>query len=123
MAPAAKQTSSGAVGIVRLLPPPPSSLQDVLMWILQREHSASITAPPHPYPQSDTLKAQNIIEIDCRGLEFTEFKADGEWLAIGTESGTKFEKIDLSEGEWFDYDEKAGEEVSVKDIKWEIRRA
>ena len=39
------------------------------------------------------------------------------------ESGTKFGGIDLSEGEWFDYDENAGEEVSVKIVKWEIRRA
>jgi len=82
-----------------------------------------------------------VIEIDCRGLEFTVFKADvslkasvtptscklmnvqGEWEAKGLESGTKFTGIDLGEGEWFDYDEKAGEEVSIKDIKWEIRRA
>lgn len=27
----------------------------------------------------------------------------GEWLATGTESGTKFTGIDLTEGEWFDY--------------------
>jgi len=49
--------------------------------------------------------------------------AQGEWLAEGAESGTKFTAIDLSEGEWFDYDEKAGEEVSIKDLTWEIRRA
>ncbi len=48
---------------------------------------------------------------------------EGDWQATGKESGTKFTAIDLSEGEWFDYDEKAGEEVSIKDIKWEIRRA
>lgn len=47
----------------------------------------------------------------------------GEWEAKGVDSGTKFSGIDLTEGEWFDYDEKAGEEVSIKDIKWEIRRA
>lgn len=47
----------------------------------------------------------------------------GDWEAVGTESGTKFTGIDLSEGEWFDYDEKAGEEVSIKDLMWEIRRA
>lgn len=46
----------------------------------------------------------------------------GEWIAKGLESGTKFEGVDLQEGEWFDYDEKVGEEVSVKDLKWEIRR-
>lgn len=42
---------------------------------------------------------------------------------MGTDSGTKFTGIDLGEGEWFDYDEKAGDEVSIKDIKWQIRRA
>lgn len=47
----------------------------------------------------------------------------GDWKAVGLESGTKFEGIDVSEGEWFDYDEKAGEEVSIKDVKFEIRRA
>lgn len=47
----------------------------------------------------------------------------GEFEATGLESGTKFTAIDLSEGEWFDYDEKAGEEVSIKDVKWEMRRA
>jgi len=47
----------------------------------------------------------------------------GEWMAKGLESPTKFALIDLQEGEWFDYDEKAGEEVSIKDLKWEIRRA
>lgn len=38
-------------------------------------------------------------------------------------SKTKFTGIDLTEGEWYDYDEKAGEEVSIKEIKWELKRA
>ena len=87
----------------------------------------------------------NVITMDCRGLEFVEFKPDvrlllletlrwlqcsidtdyvqGEWKASGAESGTKFSGIDLTDGEWFDYDEKSSEEVSVTNIKWEIRRA
>ena len=44
-------------------------------------------------------------------------------MAEGVDSGSKFTGIELGDGEWFDYDEKAGEEVSVKDIKWDIRRA
>ena len=44
-------------------------------------------------------------------------------MADGVESGTKFTGIELTDGEWFDYDEKAGEEVSIKEIKWEIRRS
>lgn len=47
----------------------------------------------------------------------------GEWLADGVDSKTKFSEIDLTEGEWFDYDEKAGEEVSIKELKWEIKRS
>lgn len=42
---------------------------------------------------------------------------------MGSESGTKFSGIDLTEGEWFDYDEKASEEVSITNVKWDIRRA
>ncbi|KAM5436621.1 hypothetical protein McanMca71_001739 [Microsporum canis] len=68
-------------------------------------------------------KGQKIIEFDCRGLEFTEFKADGKWEATGIESGTKFGEINLEEGEWYDFDEKQGEEVSITEISWEIRRA
>lgn len=47
----------------------------------------------------------------------------GEWEAKGLESKTKFESIDLQEGEWFDYDEKASGEVSINDLRWDIRRA
>ncbi|OCL12024.1 DUF866-domain-containing protein [Glonium stellatum] len=89
----------------------------------KREHSATIKAAPTPYTQSSPPKTQTIIELDCRGLEFTEFRPEGEWLATGLESLTEFSGIDLQEGEWFDYDEKAGEEVSIKDVKWDIRRA
>ncbi|KAK7707025.1 hypothetical protein SLS64_007233 [Diaporthe eres] len=89
----------------------------------KRESSATIKAAPVPYEQSEPAKPKNILEFDCRGLEFTDFKPEGEWLAEGVESGTKFTGVDLSEGEWFDYDEKAGDEVSIKDIKWEIKRS
>jgi len=125
----AKRTLFGDVGTVRSLSPYSNELLVAIHLlrtvanVTQREHSTNVMAPPKAYPQSDTPKAQNIIELDCRGLEFVEFKPDGEWLATGAESGTKFTAIDLSEGEWFDYDEKAGEEVSIREVKWEIRRA
>jgi hypothetical protein len=58
------------------------------------------------------------------GLKYTVLiRHQGDWEAKGIESATPFTGIDLSEGEWFDYDEKAGEEVSIKDIKWQVRRA
>ncbi|THZ23099.1 DUF866-domain-containing protein [Aureobasidium pullulans] len=89
----------------------------------QREHSATIKEAPKAYAQNDTPKSQKIIEIDCRGLEFVEFKPDGEWKATGIDSNTKFDAIDLTEGDWYDYDEKASEEVSIQGQKWEIKRA
>jgi hypothetical protein len=102
---------------------------------------------PKAYAQQSPAKLQNILVMDCRGLEFVEYKPDvsinfdpdrnvyfpcigevlkvlqGDWKAVGVESGTKFASIDLTEGDWYEYDEKASEEVSIKDVKWEIRRA
>ncbi|THX20981.1 DUF866-domain-containing protein [Aureobasidium pullulans] len=89
----------------------------------KREHSATIKEAPKAYAQNDTPKSQKIIEIDCRGLEFVEFKPDGEWKVTGIDSNTKFDAIDLTEGDWYDYDEKASEEVSIQGQKWEIKRA
>ncbi len=43
---------------------------------VQRESSASITAGATPYGQSEVSKAQNILQFDCRGLEFIEFKPE-----------------------------------------------
>lgn len=45
----------------------------------------------------------------------------GQWATKGIESSTAFTDIDLTEGDWYDYDEKAGEEVSIKEISWEIK--
>ncbi|KAJ5811703.1 DUF866 domain protein [Penicillium riverlandense] len=89
-----------------------------------KTHSASVISGPHSVEmKQDKRKGQKIIDMDCRGLEFTEFKPDGEWEAKGVESGTSFSAIDLMEEEWYDYDEKAGEEVSIKELKWDVGRA
>jgi Eukaryotic protein of unknown function (DUF866) len=34
------------------------------------------------------------------------FVLQAGWSALGAESGTKFDDIDLTEGDWADYDEK-----------------
>ncbi|KAF2999558.1 hypothetical protein E8E14_000618 [Neopestalotiopsis sp. 37M] len=84
----------------------------------KRESTASIKTAPKPYEQGEPPKAQYIIEFDCRGLEFTDFHPEAS-----IDSGTKFTEIELTDGEWYDYDDKAGEEVSIKDLKWNIKRA
>ncbi|KAI0025718.1 DUF866-domain-containing protein [Xylariomycetidae sp. FL0641] len=88
----------------------------------KRESSISIKTEAKPYEQKDVPTQQTIIEFDCRGLNVQSFSPEGEWLADGIESGTKFEGIEIQDGEWYDYDEKANDEVSMKDLKWEIKR-
>ncbi|ODQ52098.1 DUF866-domain-containing protein [Saitoella complicata NRRL Y-17804] len=85
----------------------------------KRESSASFENAPVSY---DKEAPKPILTFECRGCEFVEFKPDGEWVCEGEESGTKFEGVDLTE-DWYDYDEKAGAEVSIIDMQWEIKRA
>ena len=42
---------------------------------------------------------------------------DGE----GRESGTLFEDVDLSEGDWADYDQEADQSVSITNARTEVR--
>ena len=44
--------------------------------MVKRESSASLIAAPKPYEQSEPAKPQKILEFDCRGLEFVEFKPE-----------------------------------------------
>ncbi|KAL3473381.1 hypothetical protein BJX99DRAFT_233902 [Aspergillus californicus] len=90
--------------------------------LCQRTHSASIMTAPAAYEANDKRQGQKVIDLECRGLEFTEFKADGEWEAKGIDSSSPFTGIDLLEGEWYDYDEKAGDEVAIKEINWSLGR-
>ncbi|KAI5805070.1 hypothetical protein EDC01DRAFT_355869 [Geopyxis carbonaria] len=88
----------------------------------QRESSAVIKTGPNAYDYQEHPKPATILTFECRGCEFNEFKPEGEWQAKGIEKGTPFTAIDLNEGDWFDYDEKTKEEVSIKEMKWEIKR-
>lgn len=47
-----------------------------ILTMAQRESSATIKAPPIPYNQGSPPTRQKILEFDCRGLEFTEFKPE-----------------------------------------------
>ena len=42
----------------------------------QRESTATIKAAPTAYKVMDPPKRQDILEFDCRGLEFLEFKPE-----------------------------------------------
>lgn len=76
----------------------------------------------------ETLEAGNsgwakLLEIDARGVDFVEFIPEGRWQCKGEELGTKFEEVDLEDKEWYDYDDKQGEEVSITEVEFDIQRA
>ncbi|WWC64083.1 uncharacterized protein I303_106690 [Kwoniella dejecticola CBS 10117] len=107
----------------------------------KKEHSASFapsnpspkskskSTAPIPYSSSNSETFQPLISLDCRGLEFTEFHINhGKWLAKGEESGKGFE-IDWdelnqqNEDRWDEYDDDAGQAVSVSACQSKIERA
>jgi hypothetical protein len=78
--------------------------------LCKRESTAKFDAKnrPQAYTTDSNGGFAPFLEIDCRGLEFIGFDPRGMWTAVGVESGTRFDEVDLSDGEWVDYDEKVG---------------
>ncbi len=66
-----------------------------------------------------------MVALDCRGCEFTEFHVGDNdvWTCRGIDSNVKFQDVKLGEGEWYDYDEKAGGEVSIQGVRYELSRS
>ncbi|XP_078168866.1 uncharacterized protein LOC144563289 isoform X2 [Carex rostrata] len=57
-----------------------------------------------------------LVIFDCHGLSPVEFSFGGQWKAESTRSKTTFE-IDLSRGEFADYDEDGNCAVSVSNLR------
>ncbi|KAI8926889.1 hypothetical protein BC831DRAFT_454810 [Entophlyctis helioformis] len=76
-----------------------------------------------PYPADKSGKMAPLLKLECRGWEPVEWIPLAPFQAVGVESNTKFKEIDLTDREWADYDEKAGESVSVLDVETKIERA
>ncbi|KAF9925991.1 hypothetical protein FBU30_004314 [Linnemannia zychae] len=81
------------------------------------ESSADIVSKPVAYDIENNDKFATILTVDCRGLELVGFEARDGWKAKGAESGTPFEDIDLTDGDWADYDEKGGVPVAIGGIE------
>ncbi|ODQ66049.1 DUF866 domain protein [Nadsonia fulvescens var. elongata DSM 6958] len=86
----------------------------------KRDSSINLKTTGNSYTEDKSGKPVTMLKLDCRGVEAVEFKAEGEFICKGLESNTEFKGVDLEEGEWYDYDEKAGDEVSITEVKWEI---
>lgn len=89
----------------------------------KKEGSANIERTVLKYTLEDSGKSVALLQIDSRGFELKDFVADGKFQCKGVESGTVFDEVDLSDHEWYDYDDKASQEVSVENVKWDILRS
>ncbi|KAJ7225601.1 hypothetical protein GGX14DRAFT_421367 [Mycena pura] len=63
-----------------------------------------------------------LLQIECRGLEFTGFDPRGIWKCEGM-TGAVFPEVNLEDGEWTDYDEKAALPVGVSSFESRWSRA
>jgi hypothetical protein len=88
----------------------------------KRESSASVQTSKKRYMVEDSGKDVTMLTIDPRGIDFVEFIPVGLFSCRGPQSNTPFNDVELDEGEWYDYDEKAGDEVSITDVKWSIKK-
>ncbi|CCH61570.1 hypothetical protein TBLA_0F00260 [Henningerozyma blattae CBS 6284] len=62
-----------------------------------------------------------LLELDCRGCEVSKFHPELITFNVVLKSGSILEcQLDENENEWYDYDEDAGEEVSIIDFQFNI---
>lgn len=80
---------------------------------------------PRSYTSDDTGSWVPMLAVDCRGMEpyaYFPMGDDNNEFVITSAEGTEFtEDVDLSEGDWADYDAENDQPVSMSDIefKWE----
>jgi Eukaryotic protein of unknown function (DUF866) len=76
---------------------------------------------PRDYTVQDAGAFAPILCIECRGLEPTAY-FPGDEFVVTSEGGTVFaEEVDLSEGDWADYDAEYDAPVALSEVefKWE----
>lgn len=81
---------------------------------------AKVFDPSRGLTKDDQGKFVPIAGFECRGVEPTAWHPKDEFKVYG-ESGMVWDSVDLSEREWFEYDEKSGESVGVTDLEYEFR--
>ncbi|EDO18746.1 hypothetical protein Kpol_1028p19 [Vanderwaltozyma polyspora DSM 70294] len=63
------------------------------------------------------------LEFDCRNCEIIGFEPSSVVFEVELVSGSKLEcQFDQGENEWYDYDDDAGEEVSITDMKFDVSK-
>lgn len=73
---------------------------------------------PRDYTAEDSGNWVPILALECRGMEPFAFHALGDEFIVESEGGAKFESdVDLSEGDWAEYDEENDAAVSISEFE------
>ncbi|KAG0265504.1 hypothetical protein DFQ27_000583 [Actinomortierella ambigua] len=83
----------------------------------KKENSCDFLTKPVAYTIENNGKYVSMITMDCRGMEPVAFEPREGWKAKGAETETVFEDIDLTDGDFADYDEKSELPVSISGIE------
>ena len=99
----------------------------------RRENSATFVVPssrsdaspwtPAAPDVDHTTGWHTLCTIDFRGMNPLDPSIDAllpesnSWTCSGAESSTPFTDVQFDDGEWHDYDDKAGDEVSITDVQ------
>lgn len=87
----------------------------------KRENSIDIIPKSgKPYNLEDSGTWVTLIEFDCRGMEITEYEPRVGFVGKG-DKGKEFE-IDLTDGDWVDFDDQIQESVGVYNFESKIEK-
>ncbi|CCD26593.1 uncharacterized protein NDAI_0I00240 [Naumovozyma dairenensis CBS 421] len=85
------------------------------------EKSIKLTRKKHGLKSLKENNNAAILQLDCRGCELTKFYPSSVMFQAELTSGNVMDcQFENGEDEWYDYDEDAGEEVSVSSFQSEI---
>lgn len=93
-------------------------------WVKDAKKAAYLTVVPvkgltrHITAEDDNAWVP-LIGFDCRGLDVTGFHPE-DGFVIKSKSGATFADVDLSQGEWVEYDEKLGDSVGIYDLEHKL---
>mmetsp|Transcript_31907 Transcript_31907/g.53806 ORF Transcript_31907/g.53806 Transcript_31907/m.53806 type:complete len:158 (-) Transcript_31907:718-1191(-) len=71
------------------------------------------------YPEHSSGEWVTILGLECRGLEPIRWVPEMDFIAESV-GGHYFEEVDLSEGDWAEYDEEGDASVSIMNIETAI---
>lgn len=69
------------------------------------------------YTNDDSGSFVTLIVFECRGIEPVAFDFRNGWKVSSSCSNMTFSDVDLSETEWYDYDDNANESVSITELE------